>query len=73
MPEQSDSTADVAEFEQGPVGPAPHVDPKVATGGASMAAATVIVFAATQFGIEVPGEVGAALATLIGFAAGYLR
>lgn len=50
-----------------------HVDPKVATGGAAMAAATVIVFICGQFGLEIPGEVGAAIATLIGFAAGYLR
>ena len=49
----------------------PH--PKVAAGGIAGAVTTVLVFVAAQLGVEVPGEVAAALTTIIGFAAGYLR
>lgn len=46
---------------------------KVATAGASGAAAIVIVFIAGQLGLEVPPEVGAAVAALLAFAGGYFK
>lgn len=46
---------------------------KVAAGGVSMAVATIIVFIAAQFGLEIPGEVGSAIAALIGFVVAYVR
>jgi hypothetical protein len=47
--------------------------PKVVAGGAAGAAATIIIFIAAQFGLDVSGEVGAAIATLIAFAGAYLK
>lgn len=47
--------------------------PKVVAGGAAGAAAILIVYVASLFGLEVPGEVGAALAALLSFAAAYLK
>lgn len=46
---------------------------KVTAAGLGGAAATVAVFVAYQFGIDVTAPVGAALATLFGFAAGYIK
>lgn len=46
---------------------------KVQAAGAAGAAATVAVFIAAQFGLEVPPGVEAALATLFAVAAGYLK
>ena len=68
----NDSISD-AELEQLKDSHGGHLDPKVKTGGAAMAAATVTVFIAAQLGLEIPGEVGAAIATLIGSAAAYWR
>ncbi|MDP2712316.1 MAG: hypothetical protein Q8O56_13950 [Solirubrobacteraceae bacterium] len=47
--------------------------PKVAAAGAAGAAATVIVFLASQFDVEMSAEVGGAFATLFAFAGGYLK
>lgn len=47
--------------------------PKVAAAGVSGAAATVIVWVCAQLGLEVPGEVGAAIATLLAFAGGWAK
>lgn len=49
------------------------VRPKVAAAGVGGAAATVLVWLLEFFGVSVPAEVAAALATLLSFAAGYLR
>lgn len=46
---------------------------KVAAGGAAGAASVVIVFIAEQFGVDVPPEVGAAVAALLAFAGAYLK
>ena len=48
-------------------------DSKVAAGGIAGAIASVLVWAGTQAGIEVPAEVGAGFATLIIFAASYIK
>ena len=47
--------------------------PKVAAAGASGAVATLVVFIAAQLGVEMSAEVGAAIATLVAFAGGYLK
>ena len=49
------------------------VNPKVQSAGIGGAVATVIIFGAQQLGLEIPGEVGAAIATIVAFAAGYLK
>ena len=48
-------------------------DSKVAAGGIAGAIATVLVWTGAQLGIEVPAEVGAGFATLIIFAASYIK
>lgn len=45
---------------------------KVSAAAAGGAAATVAVYVAGLFGVEVPGEVAAAAATLLGFVFGWL-
>jgi putative flippase GtrA len=45
---------------------------KVTVGGAAGAAATVIVWFLGEVGTDVPGEVGAAIATLLAFAGSFL-
>lgn len=47
--------------------------PKVAAAGATGAAAIVLIWLLAQFGIEMPGEVGAAVAVLLATGAGYLK
>jgi hypothetical protein len=47
--------------------------PKVAAGGIGGAAAVLIVWAAGELGVSMPAEVGAAVATLIGFVAAYFK
>lgn len=47
--------------------------PKVAAAGAAGALATILVFVLTAAGVDVPAEVGAALATVLAFAASYLK
>ena len=47
--------------------------PKVAAAGIGGSAAVLIVWIAGQFGVDMPAEVGAAIAALIGFAAGYFK
>lgn len=49
------------------------VSPKVQSAGIGGAIATLIVWAAALAGVDVPGEVGAAIATIAAFAAGYLK
>ena len=46
---------------------------KVTAAGLGGAVATLVIFGASLFGFEVPGEVGAALATVLAVAAGYLK
>jgi hypothetical protein len=47
------------------------ISPKVSGGLAAGAAATLVVFVAQQFGVEIPTGVEGALAVLIGAVAGY--
>jgi hypothetical protein len=47
--------------------------PKVAAAGAAGGLVTVLMFLAPLVNVEVPAEVAAALATVLAFAAGYLR
>ena len=47
--------------------------PKVAAAGIGGAVATLIVYLASVAGVEIPGDVGAAIATVVAFAAGYLK
>lgn len=46
---------------------------KVQAAGAAGAAATLVVFIAAQFGLEIPTGVEGAIATLLAFAAGWLK
>lgn len=46
---------------------------KVAASGAAGAASVVIVFVAGQLGVDVPPEVGAAVAALLAFGSGYVK
>lgn len=46
---------------------------KVTAAGAGGAAGLVVVWVVSLFGLEMPGPVGAAVATLLAFAAGYLK
>lgn len=46
--------------------------PKVAAAGGAGAAATLIVFIAGQFGLDITPEAAAAIATLLAFAGGYI-
>lgn len=48
-------------------------DSKVAAGGIAGAIATVLVWVGAQVGIDMPAEVGAGFATLIIFAASYIK
>ena len=50
---------------------ATSISPKVSGGLAAGAVATLVVFTAQQFGVEVPTGVEGALAVLIGAIAGY--
>lgn len=52
---------------------ASRINPKVQSAGIGGAVATLIVWGATALGVEVPAEVGAAIATVVAFAAGYLK
>lgn len=52
---------------------ATQIHPKVAAVGVAGAVAVVAAFVAAQFGVSVPGDVEAAVAVLISFAAGYLK
>ena len=51
---------------------ASDISPKVSGGLAAGAIATLVVFVAQQFGLEVPTGVEGALSVLIGAVAGYL-
>ena len=48
------------------------VHPKVRAGGVAGAITVVLVWAASQVGVEIPAEVASALTTLISFGGGYL-
>lgn len=52
--------------------PATSISPKVSGGLAAGAVATIVVFIAQQFGLVVPTGVEGAIATLVGFVAGYI-
>lgn len=58
--------------EAGAYEPAP-LQPKVAAAGVAGFVTTILVFVAAQLGLEIPGEVAAALTGLLAFAAGYLK
>ena len=47
--------------------------PKVQAAGAAGAVTTVVVFIASQLGLEIPAEVAAALTTLFATGAGYFK
>ncbi|MDP9456959.1 MAG: hypothetical protein M3Q49_11630 [Actinomycetota bacterium] len=47
--------------------------PKIAAAGIGGAIATILVWVVGLLGLEVPAEVAAAFATVISFAAGYLK
>ena len=47
--------------------------PKVAAGGIAGAVSVLVIFAAQQFGVEIPGDVGAAIGVVVAFAASYLK
>jgi len=47
--------------------------PKIAAAGIGGAVATLAVWISAQFGVDMPPEVGAAVATVLSFAAGYLK
>ena len=46
--------------------------PKVVAGGVAGALTIVLVWAAGQFGVDVPAEVASAFTVLVSFAAGYI-
>lgn len=47
--------------------------PKVAAAGVSGALAVVVVYVAAALGLDMPAEVGASIAALVAFVAGYLK
>ena len=47
--------------------------PKVAAGGIAGAVSVLVIFAAQQFGVEIPGDVGAAIGVIVAFVASYLK
>ena len=47
--------------------------PKVAAGGVGGAVSIVIVWVASQLGLDVPAEVASAFTTVVAFVAGYLK
>ena len=47
--------------------------PKVAAAGTGGALSIVLIYLLAQVGVDLPPEVAAAAATLVAFAAGYLR
>jgi hypothetical protein len=49
------------------------VQPKVLAGGAAGAASVLLLYIAGLFGLNPPAEVGAAVASLLSFAAAYLK
>lgn len=53
--------------------PATRIHPKVAAAGIGGAVATILIWGGEMAGLEVTPEVAAALATVIAFAAGYLK
>jgi len=54
------------------VGPSKRPTKKVTAGGLAGAVTTLAVFAAGQFGVEVPPEVASSATVVLTFAAGYL-
>ena len=49
------------------------MQPKVQAAGIGGAIATLAVWIAAQFGVDMPPEVGAAVAALLSLAAGYFK
>lgn len=45
---------------------------KVAAGSVGGAVGVILIFVLSQFGVEVPAEVAAAISTVLGFAMSYL-
>lgn len=50
-----------------------NLHPKVAAAGVSGAAATILVWAISLPGVEVPPEVAASFSTVLAFLGGYLK
>lgn len=48
-------------------------EPKISAAGIGGSIAVVLVWGLGQFGVDMPPEVAASVATLLAFAAGYLR
>lgn len=46
---------------------------KVGAAGLGGAVSVLVIFVAQQFGVEIPGDVGAAIGTICAFGAGWLR
>lgn len=49
------------------------MQPKIQAAGAGGAIATIAVWVAAQFGVDMPPEVGAAIAAVLSVAAGWLK
>lgn len=47
--------------------------PKVAAAGVGGAVTVLVVWVLGQAGMDVPAEIAAAISTVVGFAAGYLK
>jgi hypothetical protein len=75
QPTESDSAADLAESQGHPNLPSPYLHPKVTAGLEAGAVTTILVYVLQLAfpDLEVPGEVGAAITTLIAFVAGFFR
>jgi hypothetical protein len=52
---------------------ATQIDPKVGAAGIAGSLSVLIVFGLAQLGVSLPTEVAAAFATVLAFAAGYLK
>lgn len=50
-----------------------NVHPKVQSAGLAGAVSVLVVFVATQLGLDISPEVSSALTTVLAFAAGYLK
>jgi len=49
------------------------VHPKVAAAGVAGSVTILLIYVASLFGLEVPGEVASAVTVLLGFVAGYVK
>lgn len=68
LPEEFD--APEGYVEDRPADPTPKA--KVVAGGLAGAATTIILFLLNSVGVDIPGEVGAAITTVVGFVVSYI-